>query len=74
MLNDPEAQDSGTWHLQHPPQVAFHEPMHQIHRLFMRVFRDTGFALMGDQVDELREQGCDDECLKGLEVISQKEG
>jgi hypothetical protein len=73
-LDDPEARGSGTWHRQHPPPVAFHEDMHRQHRHFMRVARALGLSVLGGQADDLRQQGCDDECFRGLGGVSKKEG
>jgi len=68
-LGDPDVYATGTLHFAHPPQVAFHERMHSVHRAFMRLSRDMGFLLLED----LERLGCNDQCLGGLEAVSKEE-
>ena len=73
-FGDPEAQWSGTWITIHPPPVAYHEPMHSVHKDFMRRVHMIGtFVLEEGEGGDMRAKGCDDECLRGLETVSKKE-
>jgi hypothetical protein len=75
-LKDPEARGSGTFRVVHPPLVAFHEPMHRVHRNFMQAARrDGNFEIVksGRKRDGLQGSGCDDECLKGIDTVSKAE-
>lgn len=75
-INDPEARGSGTFRFVHPPPVAFHEPMHRIHRNFMQaVRRDGNFEIQasGSEGDGLQGSGCDDECMRGIDTVSKAE-
>lgn len=75
-LNDPEARGSGTFRFVHPPPIAFHEPMHRIHRNFMQaVRRDGSFEIQasGSEGDGLQGSGCDDECMRGIDTVSKAE-
>jgi len=68
-LRDPDVYATGTLIFAHPPQVAFHERMHSVHRAFMRLSREMGFLLLED----LERIGCNDQCLGGLETVSNEE-
>ena len=73
-FNDPEALGSGTWYHVHPPPVAFHEPMHRVHRKFMQDAKKIGdLVLERGEEEDLRKSGCDDECLRGIETVSKAE-
>jgi len=73
-FDDPEALGSGSWYAVHPPAVAFREPMHRVHKNFMQAARRSGgFVLQGDEGNGMRNSGCDDECLRGLESVSEAE-
>jgi hypothetical protein len=72
--NDPEARYSGSFHCPHPPPVAYHEPMHRVHRNFMQAARRSGlFNIQAREEDSSRESGCNDECLKGVDIVSKAE-
>lgn len=74
IFNDPEASGSGTLHIVHPPPVAFHEPMHRVHRIFLHTARRDGtFMLVEGERDGLRKSGCDDESLRDLVSVSKTE-
>lgn len=68
---DPSFRVSGALCAVHPQPVDFHEPMHHVHRNFMRAIRESGsFDISSDySVEEL---GCGDECLRGIERNSQQ--
>lgn len=73
-FNDPEARLSGTFCFIHPPPVAFHEPMHRVHRNFMQAVRRSRlFEAQAGKGDGTRELGCADECLGGVDVVSKTE-
>jgi hypothetical protein len=73
-FNDPEALGSGTWYHVHPPPVAFHEPMHRVHRKFMQDAKKIGeFVLNRGEGEDLRKSGYDGECLRGIETVSKAE-
>lgn len=71
---DPERLTSGTLHASHPPPVDFHQPMHRTHREFMRMVRESG-AFFGRECKKgIKEQsGCDEDCVEGLNIESQKD-
>jgi hypothetical protein len=57
-FSDPEALGSGSFRIVHPPPVAYHEPMHRVHRNFMQAVRKIGrFVMQKGNGNTLREQG-----------------
>lgn len=73
-FSDPEARYSGTFQFIHPPPVAFHEPMHRVHRKFMQAVRESElFETQASEANDFRETGCNEECLRGVDVVSKAE-
>jgi hypothetical protein len=73
-FSDPEARYSGTFRCIHPPPVAFHEPMHRVHRNFMQAVRRSGlFETQASEENDFKESGCNEECVRGIDVVSKAE-